>query len=184
MSFTNGISNLFYPVGLFSTVVLFAQSAAQAIPGVDSGVGALIGTVGTGAVLVWYVVYDVRTRTPAMLASFAAEQAAMRLAFTQEQAAIRTAFSTEQEKTHQHYNSLVESLRQTFIQEQNAARHSFSAEQSAVRQRHDQELSEMRGMLFENMKSMRGAVHDIKDTANGLILKKALQDQTQEQQKP
>lgn len=143
-------------VGSWIVSLIVAQTGAID-PGLVSVIGTA-GTAGTGAVLVWYVVYDVRTRTPSMLATFASEQTALRLAFAK-----------EQEETHKHYGNLIEQLRTTFNTEQTAIRQIFAAEQAASRARHDEERKELQNMLYQNMNCMRGAVTDIKNTAQGLI---------------
>lgn len=150
----------------FATLPLAALATsgivlAQSATGVDPGVAALVGNGVTVVVLAWYVVYDVRVRTPAMIATFATEQAATRQAFALEQAASREAFAREQAAT----------------------RLSFSAEVGATRTYYEKESSEMRQMLFDNMHSMRQAVHDVRDTANTLITKKALTDALDERAK-
>lgn len=140
-------------------LVLFAQ----AIPtGAATDLVSIFGTTGTAAVLIWYVVYDVRVRTPNMMTIFSKELSEM-----------RTAFEREQDESRKNSSLLIEGLRQTFINEQVATRNVFTTEQVATRSRHEQEMSAFREMLFENMKTMRGAVHDVRDTANALMMKQA-----------
>ncbi len=162
---------------LQSTIVFVLYVLAQTgLPGIDSGLVQLIGTGATGAVLVWYVVYDVRVRTPSMLKTFADDQAASRKTFSEEAANDRALFTKQTEEAHRHYNAIVESLRQAFLAEQATARQIFAAEQNALRTQHEKEVTKMQEMLFQTLTSMRTAVHDVKDTANTLILKKALTD--------
>jgi hypothetical protein len=118
----------------------------------DPGLMALVGNGVTVVVLAWYVIYDVRTRTPSMLASFTTEQAASRATFS----------------------AAIETMRTTFIAEQNATRIAFASEQAAIRSQYDRELSDMRQMLFDNLTAMRKAVHDVKDTAQVLITKRSV----------
>lgn len=150
---------------LFSTITpalagtTGAMILAQAtVAGVDPSIATLIGNGATVAVLVWYVIYDVRVRTPMMLSTFAKEQAEIRKTFEDEQ--------IESRKTHL---AAIESLRQTFSQEQSTARQAFTIEQSAQREAYHREMVETRQMLFETMKAMRTAVHDVKDTAQSLM---------------
>lgn len=145
-------------VGLWilgQVVGLLAQTSGILDPGLVS----LVGNGATVIVLVWYVVYDVRVRSPAMLAAFTAEQNATRAAFAdtkgafeREQAAMRLAFSTE-----------LATIRAAYV-----------AQHDALIARHDREIAEWRKMLFENMQSMRGAVHDVRDTAQVLLTKQAI----------
>jgi hypothetical protein len=120
----------------------------------DPGLMALVGNGVTVVVLAWYVIYDVRTRTPSMLSSFTTEQAASRATFS----------------------AAIETMRTTFISEQNATRIAFASEQAAIRSQYDRELSDMRQMLFDNLTAMRKAVHDVKDTAQVLIAKRSVAD--------
>jgi hypothetical protein len=129
-------------------------------PGILSVVS-LVANGGTVTVLVWYVVYDVRVRTPNMVAAFAAEQKSTREAF----AAAQSEFSKEQAAT-----------RAAFLNEQSATRMTFAAQHEATVQRHDRDVAEWRKMLFDNMAAMRSAVHDVKDTAQAVLNSKALSD--------
>jgi hypothetical protein len=149
---------------------------AQTAPVVDTGMLQLIGNGVTIIVLAWYVVYDVRVRSPAMQAAFTAEQAATRKSFTDEQSATRALFSNQVAEAHKHYVAIVEAMRQTFTVEQNATRQSFVLEQAASRNHHEQDVDKLRQMLFDNMTAMRKAVHDVKDTANSLMLKETERD--------
>ena len=142
---------------------------AQATNGLDPSIVPLIGNVGTIIVLVWYVVYDVRVRTPSMLAAFTGEQTASRLAFAEEQKQQRETFTAEQNETRESYRNVIESIRQTFNTEQASMRQVFSSEQAASRQEHEKHLNEMRTMLLENLTAMRVAVHDIRHTATTLM---------------
>lgn len=138
-----------------TAVVLFADATAA---GIDPSMTTLVGNIGTVAVLVWYVVYDVRVRTPKMLEAFAKEQAE-----------IREAFDTEQASTRAAHLQIVDSIRHTFAAEQATARQVFAAEQAAQRETYHREMGEIRNMLFETMKAMRVAVHDVRDTAQTLM---------------
>lgn len=155
-------------------VVLLAQTAT---PGMDAGVLSLISNGVTVIVLAWYVIYDVRVRTPQMQKAFTDEQVATRKSFAEEQLATRVLFSQQVSEAHKHYVAIVEAMRQTFTVEQNATRQSFVLEQAATRNHHEQDVDKLRQMLFDNMTAMRKAVHDVKDTAHTLMLKKAEKDQ-------
>ncbi len=144
------------PLAIAGTAALLLADATAI--GLDPSVATLVGNGATVAVLVWYVVYDVRTRTPAMLAAFANEQSEIRAAFEKEQSAILAS-----------HIQVIDSIRQTFAQEQTLVRQSFAAEQSAQRDLYHREMGEVRSMLFETMKAMRSAVHDVKDTAQTLM---------------
>ncbi len=114
------------------------------------------------AVLAWYVIYDVRVRTPAMLTAFAKEQSET-----------REIFRTEQAETRVNHLQAQTEMRMAFNSEQNEARKQFAVELTAMRTQYDRELGELRGMLFKNIESMRGAVHDVRDTAQQLMLTQA-----------
>jgi hypothetical protein len=60
---------------------------------------ALIGSGTTIAVLAFYVVYDIRVRTPSLVAAFREEQEETRKAFTESLEKIRHTFQTEQAET-------------------------------------------------------------------------------------
>jgi hypothetical protein len=142
------------PTGLLT--VLLAQSVTGT--GVDPAILSIVGNGVTVVVLAWYVIYDVRVRTPNMLSTF----------------------SKENRRGRASYRRIVEEMRATFLAEQNASRSAFAAEQTATRAQYDRELAELRKMLFENMTAMRTAVHDVKDTANALMQKKSLSEMTGE----
>jgi hypothetical protein len=141
--------------GLSALTLLLADVAPV---GLDPSIATLIGNGCTVAVLAWYVVYDVRVRTPLMLTAFQKEQEEMRATFAREQEEMRKANW-----------QVVDSIRLTFQQEQNSSRQVFVAEQTAQRETYQREMGETRQMLFETMKSMRTAVHDVKDTAQTLM---------------
>lgn len=84
----------------------------QTSPVLDPGLANLVGNLGVVAVLVWYVIYDVRVRTPSMMATFAKEQEASRIAFHTEQTAIRAAFAIEQQALRTQYNQEIAEYRQ------------------------------------------------------------------------
>src|SRR5688572_2704468 len=69
---------------------------AQTVSNVDTGTAALIGNGVTVAVLAWYVVFDVRIRTPKMLDTFANESNSMRMTFTATIDEVRKSFEKEQ----------------------------------------------------------------------------------------
>ena len=132
---------------------------AQAID-LDKNVIQLIGNGVTIAVLVWYVIFDVRTRTPKMMKVFQEEQALQRKLFT------------DQEKENRdYYRHTVTEIRNAFMEEQRAQREeqrlqrvAFAEENGRMRASYDKDISELRTMLYQTMKDMRGAVHDVKDT--------------------
>ncbi len=154
------------PAGLASVLGLLA-----AVDGVDPGILSIVGNGVTVVVLAWYVVYDVRTRTPAMLAAFATEQAAIRKAFTEEQEEIRRTFRDEQAGLRESYRSVIDGMRTTFSAEQSLVRQTFSTEQVASRSHCEKESSELRKMLMENLQGYRTAVHEVRDLAQGAIMK-------------
>lgn len=164
-------------------VPVFLALIAQV--GLEPSIVSLVGNGVTVAVLAFYVIHDIKVRTPAMLAAFASEQGLLRATFTNDQKLLRNTFVCEQDElrrvftseqgaAHQHYNSILDRMRETFATEQNTARLTFITQQQKVQDRYDQELSQMRQMLFDNMKSMRDAVHDVKDTAQTLMSKDEL----------
>jgi hypothetical protein len=136
------------PAGLAAYLALLAQ-----VTSIEPGMAGLFGNVVTAGVLAWYVIYDVRVRTPAMLAAFAAQLEENRRTFREEQASTRQSFLL-----------VVESLRT-----------SFHAEQMAIRNHCDKESTELRNMLIDNLKAYRTAVHDVRDTAQTLISQKAVE---------
>lgn len=168
-------------VDLVTAATPMAFLLAQGATPVDPAIVSLIGNGVTVVVLAWYVIYDVRTRTPTMLAAFSREQSELRTLFDKEQAEARTLFAHDQAELRLSCNAIVESIRTTFTQEQNAARAAFLQEAQNARTQYDKQLSELRQMLFDNMNAMRRAVHDVKDTAQTLINRKALNDATQQQ---
>lgn len=133
---------------------LLLAATTELAGGIDTGIAALIGNGVTVAVLAWYVIYDVRVRTPGMLKTFSEETEAQRVAFKADMELIRRTFETEQTAS-----------RIAFLNEQNATRQAFSQDKTATREHFEREVSEYRTMLFDNMKAMRQAVHDVKDTA-------------------
>lgn len=146
-------------------IVLFAQ-----VGDINPGVLSLVGNGVTIVVLAWYVIYDVRTRTPNMIDTF-----------RREQKEAREAHAAELEHKRQHYSHIIETLRN----EQQLMRTMFTQEQSHVREAHEKQLSELRSILYENMRSMRAAVHDMKDAINPLVLKqeiKKLEDERRDLQ--
>jgi len=126
----------------------------------DTQLAPLIGNVVTAAVLAWYVIYDVRVRTPNML-----------VAFAKEQTELRVTFSSEQSKERELNRTIVEDIRKTFVGEQTATREAFAADAAARREAHDRETDKLRQLLLDNLMQMRKAVHDVKDTAQTLINK-------------
>ncbi len=142
------------PFGL--GLVLFAQ----ATPPIDSSIISLIGNGVTVVVLAWYVIYDVRTRTPSMLA-----------AFQQELAESRDSFEKEKSEDRQEHAAVVESMRTAFLMEQAELRKTFATEQAQSRAQFSSENESLRKMLWDSMQAMRIAVHDVKDTAQGLMNK-------------
>ena len=137
--------------------------AAAETSGLDTGVAALIGNGVTVAVLAWYVIYDVRVRTPGMLDAFKKETAEMRATFTATLEEVRKSFEKEQADS-----------RLMFISEQNASRQNFTQVTAASDTRHDREVSEYRKMLLDNMDAFRRAVHDVKNTADLAVKKRDL----------
>lgn len=169
---SNVKSLIFHTVdATFATLVFLLGAPAayllsQVSGNLDPGIATLVGNGVTVAVLAWYVLHDVRTRTPAMLAAFAAEQAEL-----------RKVFDTKQDELRTSYNMIIDGIRQTFSQEQNALRATFVQESQAARVMYDKQLSESRQMLYETMTSMRTAVHDVKNTAQTLINKQTLKEE-------
>lgn len=155
--------------------LFFAQTT------IDPSILAMVGNGATVVVLVWYVIYDVRIRTPSMLSAFAKEQAEIRATFAKEQAEIRSTFTNEQsqirstfvneqQSSRETYRVMMELSRTTFTNEQNTLRQAFAQEQTGARAQAEKEMAELRRMIFEMVTSMRTAVHDVKDTANNAIL--------------
>ena len=142
------------PIGL-GTVLL-----AQQTPVIDSNIIPLIGNGVTVVILAWYVIYDVRTRTPNMLA-----------AFQQELAESRDAFEKEKAQDRAEHAQVVEAMRTAFLLEQSELRKVFATEQAAARSQATAEQDALRKMLWDNMQAMRTAVHDVRDTAQSFITK-------------
>ena len=152
------------PFGLTAVASLIA-----AVDGVDPSIISIVGNGVTVVVLAWYVIYDVRVRSPSMLAAFTMEQAAIRKAFTDEQGQIRQTFTSEQSGLRESYRSVIDGMRTTFSAEQSLMRQSFATEQVAARSHCEKETAELRNMLIENLKGMRTAVHDVRDTAQQVM---------------
>jgi mannitol-specific phosphotransferase system IIBC component len=146
------------PLGLLA--VLMAQTA---VPPMDVNIIPLIGNGVTVVILAWYVIYDVRTRTPNMLA-----------AFQQELAESRAAFEKEKAEDRAEHAQIVEAMRTAFLLEQAELRKVFATEQAASRAQAANDLESLRKMLWENMTAMRTAVHDVRDTAQHFITKQEL----------
>lgn len=141
------------PIALAGSGWLVAQTG-----GLDPSVANLIGNGITVAVLAWYVIYDVRTRTPAILTTFAREQEEIRKAFKEEQAGSRETFKHEQSN-----------LRQSFTIAIDALLKDNREDRAKMREAHAAEIADWRKMVSENMQAMRIAVHDVKDTAQMAI---------------
>jgi hypothetical protein len=146
------------PIGL--GMVLLAQTVPGA-PVLDPGWLGLIGNGVTAGILAWYVVYDVRTRTPGMLAAFQKELAEARASFEKEKAEDRS-----------EHAQVVEAMRTAFLLEQSEMRKTFQAEQAASRAQFNIDQEGLRKMLWEAMNAMRTAVHDVRDTAQNLMTQK------------
>ena len=138
--------------------------------GLDPSIANLIGNGVTVAVLAWYVLYDVRVRTPNMLSAFAKEQDEIRKAFKLEQADSRETFART-----------IDTLRSTFIAEQSEVRREYKQDRAEIRAQHAQEIDSWRKMVSENMVAMRTAVHDVKDTAQLVMSKTELGQKEREQ---
>lgn len=162
------------PLPLGAAALLLAEVTA-----VDPSIISMAANGATVVVLVWYVIYDVRTRTPAMLKAFADEQEATRKTFTEEQEETRKTFREEQAELRESYRGLMDSMRVTLNAEQAALRQAFTSEQAAARTHYEKENSELRNMLIETLRGMRTAVHDVRDTANEFILKSAANQTSQ-----
>lgn len=145
------------PIGLGAVVL------AQADPLIDSNIIPLIGNGVTVVILAWYVIYDVRTRTPNMLAAFQSELTESRAAFEKEKAEDRS-----------EHAQVVEALRTAFLLEQAELRKAFATEQAAARVQSSNDLDALRKMLWDNMQAMRTAVHDVKNTAQTLMTNKEI----------
>lgn len=154
------------PAGLVGMFGLIA-----AVDGIDPSILSIVGNGVTVVVLAWYVIYDVRVRSPSMLAAFATEQAGIRKSFTDEQAEIRQAFKDEQAGLRESYRSVIDGMRTTFASELGMMRQTFATEQVSARAHCEKEATELRNMLIDNLKGMRQAVHDVKDTAHEAIVK-------------
>jgi hypothetical protein len=144
------------PIPLGLGAVLFAQGT----PAIDSNIIPLIGNGVTVIILAWYVIYDVRTRTPNMLA-----------VFQQELTESRKAFEKEKMEDRAEHAQVVEAMRTAFLLEQSELRKAFATEQAAARVQAGSDLESLRKMLWDNMQAMRSAVHDVRDTAQNLMTK-------------
>lgn len=161
------IAQLFpLPAGLAGVFSILAT-----VGDMDPSILSIVGNGVTVVVLAWYVIYDVRVRSPQMLAAFATEQAAIRKSFTDEQEDIRKTFRDEQSGLRESYRMVIEGMRSTFSTEQSLMRQTFSTEQTAARSHCEKETAELRNMLIENLKGMRTAVHDVRDVAQEFISK-------------
>lgn len=121
---------------------------------INPGITQLVSNGMTIVVLAWYVIYDVKTRTPVMINNF-----------REEQKAIRQAYSDESSANRLENRQIIEGMRSMFLQEQAALRLAFATEQQVSRAQHDKDRADLQEMLFNNMNAMRQAVHDVKDTA-------------------
>ena len=145
------------PIG-FGAVVL-----AQHTPVIEPNIIPLIGNGVTVIILAWYVIYDVRTRTPNMLS-----------AFQMELDKSRAAFENEKAQDREEHARVVEAMRTAFLLEQAELRKVFTTEQAASRAQSNNEQEALRKMLWDNMQAMRNAVHDVRDTAQGLMNEKGI----------
>jgi hypothetical protein len=67
--------------------------------------------------------------------------------------------------------------RKLFLTEQSEQRSLFAKEQADARAFTARETGELRAMLIQNLQAMRTAVHDVRDTAQTAMLKKAADSQ-------
>jgi hypothetical protein len=95
------------PVGGGYSVILLGQATNM-----DPGILSLVGNGVTIVVLAWYVFYDVKTRTPNMLAAFHAEQKATRAEYREIIDGMRVMFLSEQAGLRAQYDRQLEELRQ------------------------------------------------------------------------
>jgi hypothetical protein len=158
------------PIPFGTLFVLLAQAASTDPVNGWVPVGTSVVTAG---ILAWYVIYDVRVRTPAMQKAFQDELEKTRSA------------AEKKDIAHQ---ALVDAMRAAFLAEQAEMRKAFAIEQAASRSEFGTQMHELRQMAWQAMQSMRGAVHDVRDTANVLMLKgeveKKLAEQKTNQAKP
>jgi hypothetical protein len=142
---------LYFPVLLWS-FILAATDAIQLEPNVLN----LIGNGVTVAVLAYYVIYDIRVRTP-----------------KQQKAAEESL-----EKSRKLFSDEMANNRELFLKEQAANRVLWASEQGAMRDFYHREIGVYRGMLIANMEAMRTAVHDVRDVAHETVMKVAEQVQS------
>jgi hypothetical protein len=114
----------------------------------------ILGQVVTPAVLAWYVIYDVRVRTPNMIAAAAAEAKAQ-----------RDSFAIEQKTARDANQKLLDEIRAAFLSEQQQTRATFLAEANASRAASEQRMREMQTLAVTTSRDMRTAVQDVKETA-------------------
>lgn len=131
--------------------------------GLDPSLANLIGNGITVAVLVWYVVYDVRVRHPSMLGTFSKEQDELRRAFKDEQAGSRETFKAEQTEVRRSFTAAIDALLKD-----------NRDDRARMREAHAAEIDHWRKMVADNISAMRGAVHDTRDLAQTVITKSEL----------
>lgn len=133
------------------------------VGGLDPSIANLIGNGITVAVLAWYVIYDVRVRTPAIVNTFAKEQEDLRQTFKDEQAGSRETFKYEQTEMRKNFTVAIDALLRDNREDQ-----------ARLREAHAGEIAQWRNMVLDNMHAMRTAVHDVKDTAQMVLTKSEL----------
>lgn len=128
--------------------------------GLDPSVANLIGNGVTVAVLAFYVLYDVRVRTPQIVNEFRREQDESRKAFKEEQTGSREQHKQEQAEQRKTFTIALDTLLRDNREDR-----------AKMRETHAAEISDWRKMVSDNVSAMRVAVHDTRDLAQTVITK-------------
>jgi len=145
--------------------VIWTMTMLAQVPVLEPGLVQLIGNGLTIVVLAWYVVYDVRTRTPAMITAFKEEQAEARKMAT----AQLMAFAIEQNAQRAAAEAALDKVRALFMQEQAQMREAFSREHSKIHEHYREELADYRAMVSDLMGKFRDAVHDVRGVGQQVV---------------
>lgn len=141
------------PVVLAGSGWLLAQAS-----GADPSIANLIGNGVTVAVLAFYVLYDVRHRTPAIVSAFTREQDEARRAFKEEQAGSREQHKQEQAEQRKAFATALDMLLKDNREDR-----------AKMREAHAAEIADWRKMVTETIQATRTAVHDTRDLAQKVI---------------
>ena len=137
--------------------------------GLDPSLTNLIGSGITVAVLAWYVIYDIRVRTPALLSTFSREQDELRQAFKAEQAGSRETFKQEQREARQNFTLLMDSVMKAEKEDRIKMREAHAVEVADWRRMVNDSIGTNAKLVSDGMAAFREAVHDVKNNAQAAI---------------